>query len=55
MATDKQIKLIKTIISKYHISAESIVKRYGVKTLEGLYKPQASDCISLLKKQVGEE
>ena len=55
MATDKQIKLIKTIISKHHISAESITKRYGVETLEGLYKPQASDCIRLLKKQVGEE
>ena len=54
-ATDKQVKMIRTIISKYKISADSILNRYQVANLESLGKNQASECIRILKKQVGEE
>ena len=54
-ATDKQVKMIRAIITKHHIEDESIKKRYRVANLESLSKPQASDCIRILKKQVGEE
>ena len=54
-ATEKQIKMIKTITDKHNISVESILNRYQVGNLESLSKPQASDCIRILKKQVGEE
>lgn len=54
-ATDKQVKLIRTIIGKYKISVESIHSRYKVANLESMSKEQASECIRILKKQVGEE
>lgn len=54
-ATDKQVKMIRTIISKYKISTDSILNRYQVANLESLGKNQASECIRILKKQVGEE
>ena len=54
-ATDKQVKLIRAIIGKNHIEEDSIKKRYRVANLESLSKPQASECIRILKKQVGKE
>ena len=54
-ATDKQVKLIRNIITKYKISADSITARYKVANLESMSKEQASDCIRILKNQVGEE
>lgn len=54
-ATDKQVKLINTICGKHHVSVESILARYNVAALNNLSKPQASECIRILKKQCGEE
>ena len=54
-ATEKQVGLIKTIIGKFKISADSILNRYKVANLESLSKEQASDCIRVLKKQTGEQ
>lgn len=54
-ATDKQVKLINTICGKHHVSVESILARYNVAALTNLSKPQASECIRILKKQCGEE
>ena len=53
-ATEKQVGLIKTIVTKFKINTDSILNRYKVANLESLSKEQASDCIRVLKMQTGE-
>lgn len=54
-ATEKQLGLIKTLVAKSNVDINSILNRYRAANLESLSKEQASECIRILKKQVGED
>jgi len=53
-ASESQVKYINNLAKKGNIAMNSILQRYGVDQLESMSKAQASDCIRVLKKQVGE-
>lgn len=53
-ATDKQVGLINSLLQKGGFNVESVLDRYKVANLESLSKEQASQVITILKKQVGE-
>lgn len=53
-ATENQVSMISTMLSKGNIPIEKILSRYHAANLESLTKEQASKCITILKKQVGE-
>lgn len=54
-ASEKQVSLIRSLLANSNIVEESILKRYQVANLESLSKTQASQTISIIKKQVGVE
>ena len=53
-ATEKQVGMIKSMLAKSNVPIEKILERYHVANLESLSKEQASNCITILKKQIGE-
>ena len=53
-ATEKQVGMIKSMLAKSTVPIEKILGRYHVANLESLSKEQASNCITILKKQIGE-
>lgn len=53
-ATEKQVGLIKSLIAKARVDVNSVLNRYHAANLESLGKEQASECIKILKTQVGE-
>lgn len=53
-ATEKQVGMINSMLSKSNVPIEKILGRYHVANLESLSKEQASNCIAILKKQVSE-
>lgn len=53
-ATEKQVGLINSMLAKSNVPIEKILGRYHVANLESLSKEQASNCITILKKQTGE-
>lgn len=53
-ATEKQVNMITSMVTKGKVSIDSILKRYSVANLQSLSKEQASQVITILKKQIGE-
>ena len=53
-ATEKQVGMIKSMLAKSNVPVEKILERYHAANLESLSKEQASNCITILKKQIGE-
>lgn len=53
-ATEKQVGMIKSMLAKSNVPIEKILERYHAANLESLSKEQASNCITILKKQIGE-
>lgn len=53
-ATEKQVGMIKSMLAKSTVPIEKILERYHAANLESLSKEQASNCITILKKQTGE-
>ena len=53
-ATPEQVAEIKDLIVKANVVVGSILSRYRVANVESLSTAQASSCIGILKKQVGE-
>ena len=53
-ATEKQVNMIKSMLAKSNVPIEKILERYHAANLESLSKEQASNCITILKKQIGE-
>jgi len=54
-ASEKQLGLLKSLLTKYKFNAESILKRYNATSLEELTKAQASESINAIKKATGEQ
>ena len=53
-ATENQVNMITSLTTKGNVVIESILKRYSVANLQSLSKEQASQVITILKKQIGE-